>query len=753
MLTRQVISTATARRLVALITAIGAVIAFQSTIRAQSAAGTKKAGDRELWRRVEIIRTSYGVPHIRAEDLRAAGYALAWLQCEDYGDATPMRLLEASGRRASVEGADFAESDLVTLFQRSRSLKNYRLLSQQARDVYEGFAAGVNRYVELNRDKFPKFMPADFTGEDVAATEIVPFPARKARLFVERLTGGRTNDRDAGQQTGPNDEGEPPPDDGSNAWAFAPSRTRSGRAILLRNPHLSWTAGYYEAHLTVPGVVDFYGDFRIGGAFAVVGGFNRYLGFSTTNNSPDLDEFYELDADPANADHYLFDGRSVAMTKVPISVAVRKDGSLTTVTREFWTTDLGPVVHRTRDKIYIVKFAGDGDVRAGEQFLRMMRARTLGEWKSAMRMRSRVTSNFTYADRDGNIFYIWNASLPLLPHPPSKNDLDAVPAKGARDVWTRYVPFDSLPQLLNPKGGYLHNENNSPHFTNVERGVSLKNAYPNFEAPELSLRAQLGLRLARGSAAPSSLPRLSLEDVVRLKHDYRALLADRVKPDLIAAVRAAGAEGELADAIRLLDSWDNTTAPESRGSTLFEEWWATYSGLRRTDVPAQQRRAYPDERRFAKVWDENDPFATPRGLADPARAVESLRQAVDEVKRRYGSIDVTWGEVHRVRRGKVDAPVGGCGNDLGCFRILGFTRDAKDGRLVANSGDAWVLAVEFGRSGPRAYSVLAYGQSRLPASPHFDDQAEMFARGEMKKVAFTPQDIARQTIRRYRPGK
>ena len=82
------------------------------------------------------------------------------------------------------------------------------------------------------------------------------------------------------------------PEEGSNAWAFAPSRTKSGRAILLRNPHLSWTAGYYEAHVTVPGVLDFYGDFRIGGPFGVIGGFNRHLGWATTNNAPDLDEIY-----------------------------------------------------------------------------------------------------------------------------------------------------------------------------------------------------------------------------------------------------------------------------------------------------------------------------------------------------------------------------------------------------------------------------------------------------------------------------
>ena len=133
------------------------------------------------------------------------------------------------------------------------------------------------------------------------------------------------------------------------------------------------------------------------------------------------------------------------------------------------------------------------------------------------------------------------------------------------------------------------------------------------------------------------------------------------------------------------------------------------------------------------------------------RAAESFVWAVAETKARYGSYDVAWGDVHRVRRGKVDVPVGGCGNDLGCFRILSFTRDT-DGKLAANSGDGWVLAVEFGDT-PRAYSVLAYGESRLPASPYHADQAEMFARGEMKKVAFTEIDVNAQAIVRFRPGQ
>jgi len=688
--------------------------------------------------RVEVIRTAYGVPHIRAKDVRAAGYALAWMQCEDYGPTTPMSILRASGRWASVAGAERIESDFAVRRVRATTEKKYAQLSRDVREIYEGFAAGVNRYIAMNPAEFPAGMPTDFTGFDVASTETSGPNAQKIRRFLDKINPPQI----PGQQQpfDPNAEGEEVhPDDGSNAWALAPNRTKSGKAILMRNPHLQWNAGYYEGHITVPGVMDFYGDFRIGGPFAVIGGFNKDLGFSTTNNAQDLDQIYELEADPKQADHYLFDGKKVSLTRQFLTVPFRNGEATSTETREFWSTDLGPVVYRGGGKIYVFKYAGDGENRGGEQFLRMMRAKSLAEWKDAMRMRARPTSNFTYADRAGNIFYIWNASLPLLPHAPV-DDLTAIPAKGSSDVWTKLVPFEDLPQFENPPGGYVHNENSSPHYTNVRARIVTANKYPNFEPPRASLRTQLAIQLIGGDE------KYSLEDVWRLKHDHRALLADRVKGDLIAALKATNNSGDGTSAIALLERWDNTTSPQSRGSVLFEIWWQHYSGIRE-----DRRQPFPDSQRYAKVWSLDDPLKTPSGLADKDRAVSSFAWAIEETKKRYGSFDVSWGDVHRVRRGKVDVPVGGCGNDLGCFRIMNYTR-ADDGKLIASGGDGWVIAVEFGDV-PRAYSVLAYGQSRRPESPYNADQAEMFAKGERKAVAFTPKDVDAGAIVKFRPGQ
>ena len=703
-------------------------VAVLASLLLVSSAASRPQQAEELWRDVEIIRTEHGVPHIRATNLRAGGYGLAWVMSEDHGPRTAMTILRASGGMARVFGRDSIESDFSVWQDRYRAVENYHRLEEATRDVYEGFAEGLNRDIALHHDGFPSGMPR-FTGYDVAAMDVGGTSGGAVRAYQRMLEQPR---RPAAGNGDADHNAQAEDNVGSNAWAFAPSRTKSGRAILLRNPHLAWNAGYYEAHLTVPGVVDFYGDFRIGGPFLVIGGFNRHLGFATTNNAQDLDELYVLDADSTTPGHYYFDGASVPLRREYVTVTYRNGDAMSTETREQWFTSLGPVVYRANGKIYTVKTAGEGDVKAGEQFLHMMQATSLAEWKDAMRIRARMTSNFTYADRDGNIYYVWNAALPLLPHRPGA-DTAAVPARTTRQVWTRYVPYDSLPQVLNPRGGYVHNENSSPHWTNLRAPLDTSNPYPNFEAPSLSLRSQHGLELVGGTR------KLSLEDVVKLKHSYRMLLADRVKPDLIAAVKATQPTGEVAAALEMIEKWENTSAPSTRGGALFEVWWQRYG------------QGFPDSVRYAKRWQASDPTRTPVGLSDRARAAESFAWAVTETARRYGRWDVTWGDVHRVRRGMVDVPVGGCGGALGCFRVLNFTRDA-DGKLSANGGDGWVLAVEF-TDVPKAYSVLAYGQSPDSTSRWHADQAARFAAGDLKRVAFAEKDIDAQAVIRYRPGQ
>ncbi len=337
--------------------------------------------------------------------------------------------------------------------------------------------------------------------------------------------------------------------------------------------------------------------------------------------------------------------------------------------------------------------------------------------------------NICYADREGNIFYLWNGTVPDMPHPASRDQ--AVNATGSADVWTRFHSLDELPQLLNPKSGYVHNCNSPPYLTNLDEPLHRQNYPAHFPGNRLSLRSQHSLKLIHNTK------RFSLEDVRTMKHSMDMLLAERVKDDLIVALKEERRFDDVDAACKLLEQWDNTVAAESRGSVLFKLWWQSYSSGGRGG--------------FAIPWSEREPISTPRGLANKDWAVETFRQAIDEAQRRYGKWDVTWGEVHRIRQGSIDLPVGGGSGRLGCFRVVGFRQDS-DGRSIVNGGDSWVFAVEFGET-PRAYTIVGYSQSEIENSPHFHDQAELYAANEMKRAAFTEQEIQSRLLKTYHPGQ
>ena len=705
-----------------------------------------------LAQRVTIHRTEYGVPHIFADDLKAMGFGLGYVQSEDYSVSIAMAMMGSRGTLARHLGAEELDADFAARPGHARAVATFHRLDPNTQDVYRGFAEGVNYYIRLHRDEFPEWMTPDFTGVDALARDVQGWSRADAARFVARLRAEDAPD-------------QPPASfelDGSNAWAFHGSRTVSGNPILLRNPHLPWEGRhnllervsgltYYEGHVRVPGVIDFYGDLRIGTAFGIIGGFNERLGWATTNNYPTLSQVYKLRMHPDLADHAFLDGRPLPLERRETTVDYRTpDGGSAVETRVSWHTPHGPVIHRTDEHVYLLKDPRDGEFRRGEQFLRMMMARDLDEWLDVMKMRAHPTSNFTYADRNGNIVHYYNARLPRLPHPVTGDT--AAFATTSADMWSELVPWESLPLYINPPGGYVQQANDTPDYTNLNVPMDRDSVPANLPEPRLRLRSQLSLELAAGveGAAQRGAHLLTLEDIVELKHTPRMLLAERVIDDLLAAARAAG-DPVVREAVEVLSNWDLTAAADSRGGLLFA-WWANqyfdgdFDGTRdRTGDAANEPL------RWREAWDPMHPATTPAGLSDPDAAVRALGRAAASLRAEGIALDAAWGQVHRVIRGDVDEPVSGCQPTLGCFRVLSFA-PTEDGRLAANRGDSWVFVVEFGDV-PQARTVLAYGQTARTGAAHHADQAAMFARGETKVIAWTNEDIRQKTITSYRPGE
>jgi acyl-homoserine-lactone acylase len=140
----------------------------------------------------------------------------------------------------------------------------------------------------------------------------------------------------------------------------------------------------------------------------------------------------------------------------------------------------------------------------------MIKSKNLTEWKSAMKNRHISSSNYTYADAEGNIFYIWNASTPKLPHV-FQGDTVAHIANSVNDIWTVVQDFDKIPQLLNPKGGYLQNSNDPFYLTNLQQPIPADGQPDNYPEPDLRVRSQHSISLLDNEK------KFSLEEVVAMK--------------------------------------------------------------------------------------------------------------------------------------------------------------------------------------------------------------------------------------------
>lgn len=690
-----------------------------------------------LSQQVVVRRDTFGIPHILAQTEEAAAFAFGYAQAEDHAVEIAKRLIRGRGELAKYFGEDGLENDLaMAQFDNlGAARRGLDVVSPLYRRMLAAFAAGLNRYVSQHRHELPAWIP-EFTAADLLASSRASAVGALSgrgltRQLREKYEGGSTTPEN------PVDEWVDTP--GSNALAISGSRTTTGKPMLLGNPHLGWSSLYWEAHVRVPGRIDFYGSTLVG-IPVLRAGFNDRLGFVQTNNAPDLDDLFALELDPHRPDHYRFDGRVRPLTRRDVSVEVKNDdGSMRRETRTFWRSHLGEIVFRTPTRVFAAMSTRLDAFRYFEGFYILSKTRTLKDWRAALRQNLVPTSNFTYADADGNILYQWNARVPVR-----RQDVDYrldAAASTARDIWSRLHPVEALPRLLNPPGGYIQNANNPPAFVSLRDPIDMSRFPREFERGPLALRPQLALDLLEGQAA------FSLEDVIRLKYNTRMLLAERVKRPLIDAVRAqSDASADARAGADVLEAWDNHVAAGSRGAVLFQRFWDSYAAAVRPP--------------YSIPWDAANPATTPSGLADPAAAVEHLAGAVRATREAHGSESVAWGDVHRLRAGNLDLPGEGASGTYGTFRVQRFDEIPGERVRVAGNvggeqpmrgfGDGWVLLVDFSEP-VTGWSVLAYGQTTDPASAHSSDQLPIFAARRLRRAWYTEAEIAANLQRLYRP--
>lgn len=666
-------------------------------------------------RPAEILWDTWGVPHIYASDDAGAFRALGYAQMESHGDLILKLYAEARGRSAEILGEDYRETDryVRTMGVPARAREWLARQSPGFRRNLEAFADGINEYgarhPEALGDSVRAVLPV--SAEDVLAHahRVVHF------VFVYGI------DRAQAMFRRPR---APAPSAGSNTWAVAPSRSASGNAMLLANPHLGWADLFlfYEAHLNGPGF-NIYGTALVGFPVLAIA-FNDWLGWSHTVNTYDGADTYRL---VEEGEGYRFDGAVRPFETATEIIRVKQgDGSLRDDTLVIRRSVHGPVVADSGAVSFAVRVAGLDRPGMLESWWDMGRARNFGEFEAAVRRLEIPMFNIMYADRDGQIYYLFGGTVPVRPRGDVGFWAGTVPGDTSALLWDRYLPYEQLPRLLNPPTGWLQNANDPPWTSTIP--VQLAPAgYPAYLAPvTMAWRPQ---RSARMLAEDSSI---TFDEMVAYKHSSRMELADRVLDELVTAARAGGS-ARARRAAEVLAQWDRQATAQSRGAVLFMGW-------------AQAAMA-GGATLFRTPWSINEALTTPRGLADPAAAVQALEAAAAQVEQAFGALDVAWGDVMRLRRGDHDLPGNGApGDPFGVFRVAYYVPDS-DGKHAMVAGDTYYAITEFGDP-VRARVLTAYGNATQRGSRHIGDQLELFARQEMREALLTRGAIERNLDRR-----
>ena len=664
----------------------------------------------------EILWDKFGVAHVYAKTEAGLFYGYGWAQTKSHGDVLLKLYAEGRGRAAEIWGPSELTSDRWMVLNGVARRTQVWLKAQPPRFLTDlkAFAAGINAYAVAH--------PAALSPEakqvlPVSAADVVAYAQR---LFQFRYLAPPEIVDHLPAPAGESNEPESHEPAGSNGWAIAPSRSASGHAMLLMNPHLPWATGwstYYEIQLTAPGL-DLYGASQVG-LPVLRFCFSDYLGFTQTVNYPNGVTLYRIKTAPGG---YAFDGKVLPFTVKHREIKVlQPDGSLKSEPIEVRSTIQGPIVAEAGGAPVALRVAGLDRPLALEQYWRMATAHDFAGYEAAQRMQQVPSFNVIYADRDGHIQYLFNGLVPKKQGRDLKYWSGLVPGDRADTLWTNYLSYDELPKATDPKGGTAQNSNDPPWNAAWPATQDPKPYANQIASDAVSLRMEQGVRML------AQTPKISFDALEQMKWSDRSELADRVLPNLLEATQLYGTD--LAkQAAGVLAAWDRTTLADSRGALLFLDW-----------VDRKGAATAYSASGFAHPYDLTRPLTTPSGLADPKAAAAALDAAAKDMLTTTGALDTPWGKEMRIKTGGVDLPASGGPGRLGIFDVIDFTPPAN-GQRTATFGDTYIAIVSFDKPS-HAKVLMTYGNASQPGSPHIADQAPLLAKHEYRDAWRTRAEV------------
>ncbi|HEU4647723.1 MAG TPA: acylase [Gemmatimonadales bacterium] len=690
---------------------------------------------------VTIVRDDWGIAHIHGKTDADAVFGMVYAQAEDDFNRVETNFINALGRLAEAEGPSQIYRDLrMKLFINPDSLRaNYATSPAWLQALMNAWADGLNYYLYKHPQvrprvitRFEPWMALAFSEGSIGG-DIESVSLSELEAFYGKHTVRTTSRREPAELV--------PEPSGSNGFAIAPSNTASKRALLLINPHTSF---FFRSELqaTSDEGLNAYGAVTWGQLF-LYQGFNDRLGWMHTSSGVDvIDEYLETVVKRGDKLYYRYGKGERPFTVTTISVPYKSDSGMARKDFTVYRTHHGPVVREANGKWVSVRLMEKPVEALSQSYLRT-KARNLKEFRKAMELRANSSNNTIYADADGNIAYF---------HPqfiPKRDDrfdwTHPVDGSNPATEWRGLHGVEDSPHLVNPPNGWIQNTNNWP-YSAAGAYSPKRERYPRYmdtfgENP----RGIHALRVLQGRKD------FTLQRLIDAAFDsYLTAFAELI-PALVKAYDQTPPSDPLrakvAEQIALLRGWDYRWSVSSVPTSLAVYWGQELW-------------------RRAKVDPEGEVMSVYKYMATKASAaqkLEALAAASDKLTADFGTWRTPWGEINRFQRLTDDIvhpftdagpsiPVGFTSAQWGSLASFGARTYPGTKRMYGTSGNSFVAVVEFGDS-VRARAVTAGGESGDPKSPHFNDQAERYATGNLREVYFYPSQLKGHTEREYHPGE
>lgn len=659
---------------------------------------------------IEIIRDNYGVPHIYAATDPEVAYGFAWAQAEDHFKLIQEGYLAGNGLLGKLIGLKGAGADFLTqLIQSEETVdKYYNTLDKKFIALAEAFAAGLNAYSK----KHP---------EEILEKKLFPLTVKKLlrytqlQLFIsneaDKLVSGIVNNSLSWPYKIEEDS------KGSNFIAVSRNRTGSDETFLAINTHqpLEGPTSWYEAHL-----VSEEGTNIIGAAFpgtpCILTGANEYLGWTHTVNYPDKADVFALQMHPKKKDVYLVDGKPYKLEKFKAKLTVKFLGINIPIKKKFYKSIYGPTL-KNKTGVYSVRTPSTTNITAIEQWWKMNKATNFSEFYEALEMKALPGYNIGYADRNDTIFYISNGKIPIRAK--GYDWTDVVPGNTKETLWDSYYDIKDLPQVVKPASGFVYNANHSPFKSSSEADNPIAE---NF-AKEINFETYDNNRSTRLLKLLEEEERIDYKRFKRIKYDHQLptpLQYNYMDLNPLFDMKVADYP-EVSTLLTDIQNWDRITNPTSYGAGA-----------------------------YASLYYQLTPFYYQLGK-DRVFTKEALYEALKitkaHLKTYFNAERIQLGEFQKLVRGDKELPIFGLPDVVTAMRGQPY----KDGKIKITHGESYIGLVRFTPNKTYFESVISFGNSRRPESPHYTDQMELYSNFETKKMSFDRSDVMKTAKRVYAP--